>query len=59
MQRAENYEKSTEELNDKAAALSLKAAKVLENSTSTKEEALELEQNIKDALNRTQGECKS
>ncbi|XP_068678125.1 laminin subunit alpha-like [Montipora foliosa] len=54
MQRAENYEKSTEELNDKAAALSLKAAKVLENSTSTKEEALELEQNIKDALNRTQ-----
>ena len=31
-----------------------KAAKTLENATSTKEEALALEEEIKEALNRTQ-----
>ena len=56
MQRTQNSEKSTDEINDKAMTLSQQASKVLDNSTSSREVALELEQNIREALNRTQGE---
>lgn len=58
IQRTVTYKSSSEEINNKAMALLQKAEKVLANSTSTKREALELEQEVKDALNRTQGENK-
>lgn len=58
MQRTVTYKSLSEETNNKAMALLQKAEKVLSNSTSTKKEALELEEEVKDALNRTQGENK-
>lgn len=57
-QRTVTYKGSSEEINNKAMALLQKAEKVLSNSTSTTKEALELEEEVKDALNRTQGENK-
>lgn len=38
--------------------ISERATKALENATSTKDEALTLEEEIKEALNRTRGKCK-
>ena len=58
MQRTVTYKSLSEETNNKAMALLQKAEKVLSNSTSTEKEALELEEEVKDALNRTQGENK-
>lgn len=58
MQRTVTYKSSSEETNNKAMALLQKAERVLSNSTSTEKEALELEEEVKDALNRTQGENK-
>lgn len=58
MQRTVTYKSSSEETNNKAMALLQKVEKVLSNSTYTEKEALELEEEVKDALNRTQGENK-
>ena len=58
MQRTVTYKSLSEETNNKAMALLQKAEKVLSNSTSTEKEALELEEEAKDALNRPQGENK-
>ena len=58
MQRTVTYKSSSEETNNKAMALLQKVEKVLSNSTYTEKEALELEEEVKDALNRTQGQNK-
>ena len=55
MDRTQSYEKTTGEVENKVMKVTERATKALTNATYTKDEALELEKDIKDALNRTQG----
>ena len=55
MQRTESFEKLTEEVDNKAMKAADDATNALTIATFTEDDALALEQEIKDALNRTQG----
>ena len=55
MQRTESFEKLTEVVDNKVMEVADDAVKAQEIAIYTKDEALALEQEIKDALNRTQG----
>ena len=55
MQRTESFEKLTEEVDNKAMKAADDATNALTLAKFTKDDALVLEQEIKDALNRTQG----
>lgn len=55
MQRTESFEKLTKEVDNKAMKAADDATNALTITTFTEDDALALEQEIKDALNRTQG----
>lgn len=55
MQRTESFEKLTKEVDNKAMKAADDATNALTIATFTEDDALALEQEIKDALNRTQG----
>lgn len=55
MQRTESFEKLTKEVDNKAMKAADVATNALTIATFTEDDALALEQEIKDALNRTQG----
>ena len=55
MDRTQGYETTTEEVENKVKEVAVKARKTLSNATYTKEEALALEKEIRDALNSTRG----
>lgn len=55
IQKTESSEKTIEEVNSKVAEVTDKATKALANATFTKDDTLALEQEIRDAVNRTQG----
>ena len=55
MDRTQSYEKTTEEVENKVMEVTEIATKALTSATYTKDEALALEKDIKDSLNRTQG----
>jgi len=59
MDRTQGYETTTEEVENKVKEVAVKARKTLSNATYTKEEALALEKEIRDALNRTRGKIVS
>lgn len=59
MDRTQRYETTTEEVENKVNEVAVKATKALSNATYTKEEALALEKEIRDALNRTRGKIVS
>ena len=46
---------TTEEVENEVKEVAVKATKTLSNATYTKEEALALEKEIRDAVNRTRG----
>ena len=55
MQRTDSFEKLTEEVDNKAMKAADDATNALNSASSTEDDALALEQEIRDALNRTQG----
>ena len=59
MDRTQRYETTTEEVENKVKEVAVKATKAMSNATYTKEEALALEKEIRDALNRTRGKIVS